>query len=380
MQSPLRTAARTAVKKRITIKDIAKRLNLSHQAVSAALNPGNSTTKVSPETAALIRETAESMHYRRSVGARIIREHQVRQIGLIGENLSARHAPQLKMTTILGLQHSLAQHKLTLSIMQDNVAGAVPERVPYYIQTLTHDGFVYNSHSPEQDAIYLEYFRKYRVPWVVLDGPPGNHNNVAHDHFSAAKMLTEHLLGLGHRRILYLRYATKQFAAQFRYQGYCAAMKEAGAEPLSMLWTVEYSIERFERDHYPTFPENTIHLLDSMSTYEPTAVLASHDSFAWSANQILQLHGYRIPEDISIAGINDLPNTDFCFPPLTTVRLDYFDLGHQAGEALVRRIAQPTRSLVVPALEPKLIVRQSTAAPRTGQRLAPPRLSALPTG
>ena len=95
-----------------------------------------------------------------------------------------------------------------------------------------------------------------------------------------------------------------------------------------------------------------------------TAIVAGNDLIALGAIETLRRFGRYCPGDVSVVGFNDMPYLDLMTPPLTTVRVSHYDLGFEAARMLVQMLRRPaaSRRLVLPT---QLVIRQSTAAPRT---------------
>jgi Transcriptional regulators len=94
----------------------------------------------------------------------------------------------------------------------------------------------------------------------------------------------------------------------------------------------------------------------------PTAIFAGNDQMALGLLRALHEAGLRVPEDVSVVGFDDLPESGYFAPPLTTVRQDFRELG-QRTMALVLRVLAGELDASVPLVEPVLVVRSSTAAP-----------------
>jgi len=94
-----------------------------------------------------------------------------------------------------------------------------------------------------------------------------------------------------------------------------------------------------------------------------TAVVAANDLLALGCYDALAAHGLRCPRDISITGFNDMPFVDKLNPPLTTVRIQHYEMGLQAAKVLLERISTPDTRRVDLKLEPSLVVRGSTGRP-----------------
>ena len=163
---------------------------------------------------------------------------------------------------------------------------------------------------------------------------------------------TEHLVSLGHRRIALIAGPKDLLCSRARLDGYRAALEEAG---------LEYQhVVQGDFTHRSGF-EATAALLDRADP--PTAVFAASDTMALGAYEACRLRGLRIPSDLSIAGFDDLPESRWASPPLTTVRQPLAEMGALAARTALRlargeHIEVPRVELVT-----ELVVRDSTARP-----------------
>jgi LacI family transcriptional regulator len=98
-----------------------------------------------------------------------------------------------------------------------------------------------------------------------------------------------------------------------------------------------------------------------------TAIAAGNDLVAMGCYDYLRAHGIRCPEDVSVVGHNDMPFVDALTPPLTTIRIAVHEMGEQAAMLLLQKIDSAGARMVAVVLTPELVVRGSTAAPRTDQ-------------
>ncbi|MFI6860876.1 LacI family DNA-binding transcriptional regulator [Streptomyces sp. NPDC050421] len=207
---------------------------------------------------------------------------------------------------------------------------------------------------------------------VVLCGRPPLPDNasvvaaLAFDNRGGGRRLTEHLLSLGHRDIGYVAGPVERTTTRHRLEGHRDAMKAAGlvgdgttegrlknARDEERL-TVHGSYDR--RSGY----DATVELLRREP--EITAVVAANDTVALGAAAAIRDRGLRIPEDISVAGFDDLPFSVDVVPALTTVRLPLVEAGARAGRLATGKEAPPPGGIATIAAE--LMVRGSTAAPR----------------
>lgn len=177
---------------------------------------------------------------------------------------------------------------------------------------------------------------------------------LAFDNQGGARLLARHLLSLGHRRIGYVAGPLERTTTRHRLKGHRQAMREAGAAGDEDRLTVHGSYDR--RSGY----DATVELLRREP--EITAVVAANDTVALGAAAALRDRGLRIPEDISVAGFDDLPFSVDVVPALTTVRLPLAEAGARAGRLAMGKENPPPGGLaLIPA---ELMVRGSTAGPR----------------
>ena len=101
---------------------------------------------------------------------------------------------------------------------------------------------------------------------------------------------------------------------------------------------------------------------------EITAVLAANDLLALGCYDEIRALGLKCPDDISVTGFNDMPFVDRFDPPLTTLHIPREDLGEQAAKLLLERMRQPDTPVKQVRLEPRIVVRGSTATPASARR------------
>lgn len=174
---------------------------------------------------------------------------------------------------------------------------------------------------------------------VVLCGRPplpGSESIVAalaFDNRGGGRRLTEHLLSLGHRRIGYVAGPTERTTTRHRLEGHRAALAAAGITEDQDRLTVHGPYAR--QSGY----DATLELLRRDPAL--TAIVAANDTVALGACAALRDQGLRIPEDISVAGFDDLPFSVDAVPALTTVRLPLYEAGARAGRLAMGREAAP---------------------------------------
>jgi DNA-binding LacI/PurR family transcriptional regulator len=189
------------------------------------------------------------------------------------------------------------------------------------------------------------------VRWgAVLAGQPGV--SIGCDNFAGGRMVAEHLVGLGRRRIAFLGDASSHYPEFFeRYRGCDALLHEVG---LSADPALQVDALSSEEEGYQAAKA----LLAREATFD--AMFAASDLIAIGAIRALNEHGLRVPEDIAVVGFDDIAMARFATPPLTTVIQDTGRAGELLVDTLLRLVRdQPAESMMLPA---KLVVRKSSGA------------------
>ncbi|RMB86247.1 LacI family DNA-binding transcriptional regulator [Streptomyces shenzhenensis] len=240
--------------------------------------------------------------------------------------------------------------------------------------------------SPERELTYLTLLQRQRAAAVVLTGgavedaphvaavaaklrklaaagtrvvlcgrPPAPDTEavaLTFDNRGGGRELTEHLIGLGHRRLGYITGPKERTTTRHRLEGHRAALAAAGIEE-DPRWTVHGGYDR-GAGH-----EATLELLRRDPSL--TAVVAANDSVALGACAALRESGLRIPEDVSVAGFDDLPFSIDAVPALTTVRLPLAEAGARAGRIAMGREEAPPDGIAT--ITGELTIRGSSGPP-----------------
>jgi LacI family transcriptional regulator len=193
------------------------------------------------------------------------------------------------------------------------------------------------------------------IPLVLIENQAPDHklDCVLGDNFEAGYAVTKHLIDLGHQSIAILRGPTKYSSLVDRLRGSLAAVAEAGLQ-IPAEWMPQ-PVSGHPKKGYLQMHE----VLRSSS--RPTAVVAVSDKTAFGAIEAIKEAGLRIPEDIAVAGIDDVHESAYSQPALTTFRMPRHEMGVVAMRKLHTRMAserEPTAKIV---LYGELILRESTA-------------------
>jgi DNA-binding LacI/PurR family transcriptional regulator len=203
--------------------------------------------------------------------------------------------------------------------------------------------------APIQSALYEDLVRQLDgIPLVQLDIAPGAlARSVIVDQREGSRRITQLLLEFGHRDILEIAGPQDWHGAAARHAGVGDILAAAGLSPVAVEigdWSAESGYRAAAR---------------ALERQRFTAVLAANDQMALGAMRALQVAGLRVPDDVSVAGFDDLPEAAYFAPPLTTIRQDFAELARQGLAYLIRVIDDPTVEQGQRVIVPRLIQRES---------------------
>jgi DNA-binding LacI/PurR family transcriptional regulator len=328
------------VQRRPTLEDVAERAGVSRALVSIVMRdvPGASV-----QTRARVRRAAEEIGYRPDPRARRLRLHRTKLIGVTFTAGQEFHADLVDGVYV-------AAEDLGYDVV---LSGVTPHRdEPRALRTLIDDrceGLVLIG--PEMPARQLGDLAS-KVPVVVVARRVRGVDAVRSDDVAGAELGMDHLLGLGHRRVLYLDGGRAPGAAE-RRRGYLRATRAAGLPELTHPGGLT------EREGAAAASA----MLESQAL--PSAVFAFNDRCALGVMDVLIRAGVPVPQQVSVLGFDDSPLAGLAHIDLTTIRQDSAGLARAAVQRLVARLddASVDGGAVDIAGEPTLIVRGSTAPP-----------------
>lgn len=319
----------------VTMKDIAKAAQVDPSVVSAVLN-GSKSIRVSSERRSQIQNLAESMNYRPNLIARSLITKKSFTIGVLF--FSTRDRFYASMMAELQDQ-LLAQGYVGIYAFWNNI----PEVKRAYDVVLNRrvDGII----TCHNDPALLPT----RIPTIIFEMPREGYDSVSIDYESTFCDSVKYLTGLGHRRIGYLggRHNDPIHSA-FLY-----AMKHAGLE-VRPEWMAESS--GFMDSSFPA----ALKLLQSPG--RPTALLTKNDMVALSVINAARRLGMKVPDDLSVLGLDNIEEGAFSTPSLTTNGVNMKALVRKLLDTLFLRIKDPDVSPTVCRMKTDLIVRESCAA------------------
>ncbi len=337
-----------------TLKEIARRTGKSITTVSRALADYDD---VSAETKALVRRVAEELGYTPNLLAQRLQKRRSETIGLIIPTFGPRFSDPFFSEFLAGVGNMAAEHGYDLLVSTQPPGERELQAYRQKVQSRQVDGFVI-VRTRRQDA-RIRYLREIGFPFVAFGRTEGELDFpfVDVDGIQGMRLIGEHLIRLGHRRIACLAPPADLLFAEHRLIGLRQALAEHGLElPDSAIVLGDLT----QKSGY----QAAMRLLDSPQP--PTAIVAFNDLMALGAMAALQERGLVVGRDVAVTGFDDIPMAEHSHPPLTTVHQPIYQIGKTVCEMLVRLLRDQELAPRQVILAPKLMVRQSCGASARG--------------
>jgi len=330
--------------RRPAMTDVARRAGVSHQTVSRVLNEHPSVS--APTRAAVLAAVAE-LGYRPNSAARALVTGRSGVIGVV-TFAGTLYGPACML---YGIEAAASEAGFSVSVAAVPVAG--PRQLGSALRRLQEQGVegvvvvVPVRSAGDGLAVHRD-----RTPVVALAGTASDLPLVGVDQAAGARLAIEHLLALGHPTVWHVAGPDDWLAAGQRADGWRRTLSAAGIEapdPLAGDWSPRSGYEAGK----------VLAARDDV-----TAVFVANDLMALGVLRALREHGRTVPGEVSVVGWDNMPESGFFSPPLTTVHEPFDQIGRRSVELLLAEVA--TRQRVdAPKIEPTLVVRASTARYRT---------------
>lgn len=330
---------------KVTMKAVAERAGVSVATVSRALRQPN---LLKPETLKIIQTAIRELGYNYTIPLETEKIPDAVCV-LLPTTLTAAFAD-----TLLGIQDATFKHSLTVSMGATNYDAATERALLERFVGQQPTGLILTGYSMSNEPLVREIAES-GIPCVVIWESNNDRtlSYVGFDNYRAFYDLTRYVIGLGHRRIgLICGPFSKSERAQRRLTGYRTVLDEHG---------IEYD-PSLVHEGIPSLTEGEEGFRRIMNrNHPPTAVLGAADVFALGALSAARKMGLSVPEDISIAGLDDIPFAAYSHPPLTTVRVPAYEIGEKAVDVIVH-IWKQGGGVYHHCFETKLMVRESCAS------------------
>ena len=335
----------TNTPRQANIYDVARMAKVSHQTVSRVLNHNPS---IRPETKARVEKAMTSLGYRPNLAARALASSKTHMLGILSSDTD--------FTGPAAMVHhmEIAARQKGYFVVSVGIDANDPKSVKdgmEHLLKLSVEGIAVVT--PQLEAVELVRSQLDGIPIVTLDSMYRmDELAVSVDNFAGGVTATQHLIDLGHRNIVHISGQKGWFESTTRAAGYTSTMLGANLIPQVIDGDWEISTGHRVGSQLDVLGKGI------------TALFIANDRMALGFMHAMRDRGISIPHDVSIVGFDDLEETAYYSPPLTTLKQDFKALGSRAMELLMAEIAGQTTKKM-DRLIPNLILRSSTAAPKT---------------
>jgi LacI family transcriptional regulator len=329
----------------ITLRAVADHLGLTPGTVSSVLNNAPSSRSIPQRTKNRIVAAARELNYRPNFFAQSLRKKRTYTIGVIVEEIGDAYGSLI----ISGIEQYLRSKNFFFLTVVHRHDAELLNRYANLLLERGVEGFI---------TVDMQLLEAPSIPTVAVAGhkPFPGVTNIVLDHRHAARIALQHLVDLGHKRIAFMKGASSSSDSEVRW----SAIREVAEEvkvKIDPQLTVQIDInEATPQMGYPFAKQ----LLERQVPF--TALFAYNDLSALGAIRAFQEAGLRVPHDISVVGFDDIQGAAYNTPSLTTVRQPLTRMGNLAAQTLLERIENKKDESEEIAVEPELVVRESTAA------------------
>ena len=338
------TMGRENYTQKVTLHDVAKLCGVSYQTVSRVVN---NSPEVSAKTRRAVLKAIQSLGYHPNQLARSLKTRR----SFIVEVITFGVETYIPRELIIAMGRAAIEHGYSL-IFTDIPRDDPQEesRLLAHLNSGLIDGAIITAPVKSQLFDHLAA-EPPLLPLVQIRNPRGSSApSVSIDQGHGSLLATRHLLELGHRQIAEISGPLNYHEALTRHTTCLETLQAAGLTPVESIEAAEW----MPREGYLAAEE----LRRRGKAF--TGLVVANDYLALGAILALNEHGLRVPQDVSIVGFDDAPESAYYLPPLTTIKQDYDALGYQSIHYLVELIKNQDAPAHQRILMPQLIVRQST--------------------
>lgn len=325
-----------------TIKDIANRLGVSVSTVSKGLN---GASDISDELRQMVLDTAVEMGY----STKRSKKTENRKLCIFIENMNYESIDEFGYDIVLGFKQNAFRHNWDVDVVPITPAFQNEEKYDTYLLKNGYCGAFLMGFALHDE--WMKQLEDTTMPTVLFDNFIASNPNVCYlgtDSYEGISMAVKHLYRLGHRDIAFLNGSLYSMVSDQRQEAFENSMAELGLEIRPDLMARGYYVSDSAKYHVPGF-----------LAAGATAIVCGNDLIAKGVMEECVQRGFRVPEDISVIGFDDISLAATYNPPLTTIRQERNELGKCAYVILNSLIHHISISKTL--LRPKLIERESTA-------------------
>jgi LacI family transcriptional regulator len=345
-------ADKTGKTRTVTIKDVAREAGVSYSTVSRVMNDYE---HVRADKRERVLAAMERLGYVVNLQARSLAGGHSQVIGLVVHDLGNPYTAQIVQS--IDEELAISGYELILHTTHGH-----HQKEAIYVDILTHgmaDGLIMLI--PLGPTPYLQQLRERHFPYVIISDHEqfdGFSPTILTKSKQAAYKVMRSLIDLGHRRIGFISGRSDFVSARERLDAYKTALADCHIpfDPqLLQMGDYQYRSGYMAANALLNLPQ------------PPSAIFAANDLMAYAVYDVARSRGLRIPEELSVAGFDDVPQSAYMHPGLTTVRQPLLEMGREAARLLLQYIENPECSVEYVALQAELVIRESIARVQQAQ-------------
>lgn len=354
-----RVATNGSSGERVTLKFLANHLELSPTTISVVISDSPLAATIAQKTKDRIWEAVREFNYRPNVFARYLHGKRTYCVAVLVPDIGDEFSASL----ISGIEKELAKRGYFYFVVSHRGAPELIETSPDTLLDRGVEGMIF---------INTPLKRSLSVPVVavsdITEAP--DVSSIVIDNTRAASLALKHLLKLGHKSIAVLRGPRGNGDSEDRWLSLQKAAAEVG---IVLAPKLTRELGKYPECNNTSMSDLGYHAAKELLevSQEFTGLIAFNDGSAIGAIRAFRDAGLSVPEDISVVGFDDIEQAAFNIPRLTTIRQPLLNMGELAARTLIKRIEQPAEKSREVLVEPKLVVRESTAPPPATQRVRP---------
>ncbi len=325
------------------IRDVAKAAGVSHQTVSRVLNDHPSIREATKER---VLQVMEQLQYRPNRAARTLVTSKSRTIGILAATSASHYGPASSIGAIQDAAREAGYYVSTANMHNTETSGI--QDALNHLVSQSVEGIVVIA--PQKRVFDVISELQVSVPYVTMQSSSDSPHTVSVDQRGGARLATRHLIERGHRMIYHLAGPQDWIEAEERMAGFLEEMSAQDiptTAPILGDWSADFGYRAGR---------------ELLRFRDFTAIFSSNDQMALGLIHAIRDAGLDCPRDVSIVGFDDIPEAAHFWPPLTTVRQDFTELGRRCVAQLLGNISEP-EVVNIEGITAELVVRGSTAGP-----------------
>jgi LacI family transcriptional regulator len=336
------------MKRKVTIRDVADLVGVHHSTVSRALSPSK-RGKISPAVVQKVEQAAKDLGYYPNIVASSLKQNRSFTIGVLIPDLMNPLFPPI----IRGIQDAAEAVGYTVITANTDDEEQKEADALRMMQGRSIEGMIITT-ARRQDPI-VEQCLENDIPFVLVNRTVDRDgvDAVIGDENAGVRAILEHLVGLNHRHIAYVAGPQHTSTGFHRARAFTEFMTEHQLQSDLIETTEKFTVEEGRR----AFGR----LLARDSSF--TAVVAGNDLLALGCMDAMNDKGIVVPDDMSVTGYDDMLFLERMSPALTTIKVPKYEMGSQACKTLLDLIGGAKLTPTVSEVQPRLVVRDSTAMP-----------------